>query len=132
MLRRRLPPEPGVDVLRVDRLLEPRQLTAQVARSAEPLLEQRLLEPAIEVLHAAVELRLPGRDEHGADAEAQAQADHPRQRACPRPPTGQLAGVVELDLFRSAQVLPALAEEPEDLVHAPRTGQAQADGAVEG
>src|SRR2546421_326780 len=48
------------------------------------------------------------------------------------PPAGQLARVVELDLGRPAQILPALAEEPEDLVHAARIGQAQADGAVEG
>ena len=47
------------------------------------------------------------------------------------PPAGQLAGVVELDLRRPAQVLPALAEEPEDLIHAAGLGQAQADGAVE-
>ena len=48
------------------------------------------------------------------------------------PQPAQLAGVVELDLLRPAQVLPALAEEPEDLVHAAGVGQAQADGAVEG
>src|SRR5262249_7527251 len=48
------------------------------------------------------------------------------------PPAGQLAGVVQLDLLRSPQILPALPEEPEDLIHAARIGQAQADGAVEG
>src|SRR5215831_13321907 len=115
MLRRRLPAEPWVDVLPVDRLLQPRQLATQGARPAEPPSEQRLLEPAVEVFHAAVELGLSFGDEHRADAEAQAQPDHPRQGACRRPPTGQLPGVVELDLFRSAQVLPALAEEPQDL-----------------
>src|SRR5262249_46357122 len=48
-----------------------------------------------------------------------------------RPPAGQLAGVVQLDLLGDAEVLPALPEEPEDLVHAARVGQAQADGPVE-
>src|SRR5262249_55362964 len=110
----------------------PRQLAAQVARSPEAPLEQRLLEPAVEVLHAAVELRLPLGDEHGTDAEAQAEPNHPRQGACRRPPAGQLAGVVELDLLGSAQILPALPQEPEDLVHAAGAGQPQADSAVEG
>src|SRR6516225_8216427 len=75
--------------------------------------EQRLLEPAVEVLDAAVELRLPFGDEHGAGAEAQAQADHPRQATCRRPPAGQLPGVVELHLLGDAQIFPALTEEPE-------------------
>src|SRR5207253_11210004 len=48
-----------------------------------------------------------------------------------RPPAGQLAGVVHLHLLRPPQVLPALAQEPQDLVHVPRVGQAQADGAIE-
>src|SRR5262249_20466721 len=60
----------------------------------------------------------------------QAQPDHPRQRARTGPPAGQFAGVVQLDLLGDAQVLPALPEEPEDLVHAAGVGQAQADGAV--
>src|SRR5512135_1313184 len=108
------------------------QLSTQVPRSMELPLEQRLLEPAVEVRHAAVELRLPVRDEHGADAEPQAEPDHSRQGARRRPPAGQRAGVVELDLRRSAQVLPAFTQEPEDLVHAAGGGQTQADGAVEG
>src|SRR5271170_1442918 len=132
MLRRRLPPKPRVDVLRVDRLLQPRQFPPQVARSVELPLEERLLEPTVEVLHAAVELRFPLGDEHGADAEAQAEPDHPRQGACRWPPASQLAGVVELDLRRQAQILPALAAEPQHLVHATRADQAQADGTVEG
>src|SRR3954468_17555542 len=81
---------------------------------------------------AYVELRFPFRDEHGADAVAQAEPDHPRQGARRRPPATQLAGVVDLNLLRPAQVLPALAEEPEDFVHAAGAGQAQADGPVEG
>jgi hypothetical protein len=120
-----------MDMLGVDRLLQPRQLPPQVARPAEPPLEQRLLEPAVEVLHPAVELRLPLRDEHRADAEAEAEPDHPRQGPGRRPPTGQLAGVVELDLRRPAQVLPALAKESQDHVHAAGIGQAEADGTVE-
>jgi hypothetical protein len=36
-----------VDVLRVDRLLQPRQFPPQVARPPEVVLEQRLLEPAV-------------------------------------------------------------------------------------
>src|SRR5258707_10227932 len=103
----------------------------QVARPLEAPVEQRLLEPAVEVLDAAVELRLPFGDEHGADAEAQAEADHPRQGARRRPPTGQLAGVVELHLLGQAQVLPALAEEPQDLVHAAGLCQAEADAGAE-
>src|SRR5262249_21787934 len=129
---RRPAPEPRVDVLRVDRLLEPRQLPPQVTRPGVAPVEQPRLEPAVEVLDAAVELRLPGRDEHRPDAEVQAEPDDPRQGACRRPPAGQLAGVVELDLLGEAQVLPALPKEPEDLVHAAGGGQAQADGAVEG
>src|SRR5262249_9738796 len=132
VLRRRLPPQPRVDVLGVPRLLQPRQLPAQVARPPEAPAEERLLEPAVEVLHAAVELRLPLGDEHRADAEAEAEADHPRQGPRRCPPAGQFAGVIELDLLRPAQVLPALAQEAEHLVHAPGVGQAQADGAVEG
>src|SRR5512144_3014636 len=46
-------------------------------------------------------------------------------------PVPNLAGIVELDLRRSAQRLPALAEEGQDLVHSARVGQAQADGTVE-
>src|SRR5512135_334951 len=132
MLRRRLAPQPWVDVLRVDRLLQPRQLPPQVARPAVAPIEQPGLEPAVEVLHPAVELRLAGRDEHRPDAEVQAEPDDPRQGPCRGTPTGQFAGVVELDLLGEAQVLPALAEEPEDLVHAAGTSQPQADGAVEG
>src|SRR5271165_2101971 len=131
VLRWHLAVEPRVNVLRVDRLRQPRQLPPQVARPPETPLQQRLLKPAVEVLHAAVELGLPSRDEYGADVEAQTEPDHPRQGARRRPPAGQLAGVVELDLLRPAQVLPALAEEPEDLVHAAGAGQTQADGTVE-
>src|SRR5262249_56533577 len=104
----------------------------QVARPREALWERGFLEPAVEVLDRAVELGLPLRDEDRADAEAQAQADHPRQGARRRPPAGQLAGVVELDLLRAAQALPARAEEPQDLIHAAGIGQTQANGAVEG
>jgi hypothetical protein len=121
-----------VDVRRVDRLLQPRLFPPQVARTGEAPVEQPWLEPAVEVLHGAVELRLPGRDEDRPDAEPQAEPDDPRQGAGRRPPAGQLAGVVELDLRREAEILPALPEEPEDLVHAAGAGQAQADGAVEG
>src|SRR5262249_53993474 len=78
VLPRRLAAEPRVDVLGVDRLLQPNQLPPQVPRSPEAPLKQRLLEPAVEVLRAAVELRLAFRDEHRADAIAQAQPDHPR------------------------------------------------------
>src|SRR6516165_9594922 len=99
----------------IDRLLQPPQLPTQVPRSVEPPLQQRLLEPAVEILHAAVELRSPFGDEHRADAVAQAEPDHPRQGSRRRSPAGQLAGIVELDLRRPARVLPALAEEPEDL-----------------
>src|SRR5262245_66150484 len=127
-----LPPRPWVDMLCLDRLLQPGQLSPQVARAPEAPVEQRLLEPAVEVLDAAVELRLPGGDKHGAGAEAQAQPDHPRQGTCRRPPAGQLPGVVELHLLGDAEVLPELPEEPQDLVHAAGLGQAQADGAVEG
>src|SRR5262245_31885759 len=95
-------------------------------------LEERLLEPAVEVLHRAVERGLPFRDEHRADTEAQAEPDHPAQGAGRRSPSGQFAGVIELDLLRTPQLLPALAEEPQHLVHAARADQAQADGTVEG
>jgi hypothetical protein len=50
---------------------------------------------------------------------------------CRRAPAGQFAGILQLDLFRWAQVLPALAQEPEDLIHAAGISQAQANGAVE-
>jgi hypothetical protein len=73
VLRRRLTPEPRVDVLRVDRLLQPRQFAPQVARPGVAPVEQPRLEPAVEVLDAAIELRLPGRDEDRPDAEARAQ-----------------------------------------------------------
>src|SRR5262249_42740610 len=92
------------------------------SRRRSPRRGKRRLEPAVEVLDAAVELRLAFRDEHRPDAEAQAQPDHPRQGARVRPPAGQLAGVVQLDLLGDAEVLPALAEEPEDLVHAAGVG----------
>src|SRR5262249_23188879 len=98
----------------------------------EAPLEQRLLEPAVEVLHAAVELGLPDRDEYGADTVAPAEADHPRPRPRRRPPARQFAGVVERDRLGAPPILPGLAEEPEALVPAARVGQAPADGAVEG
>src|SRR5262245_9029678 len=72
VLGRRLAPQPRVDVLRVHRLLQPRQLPPQVAWPPEAPVEERPLEPAVEVLHRAVELWLPLGDEHRADAEAQA------------------------------------------------------------
>src|SRR5271166_3115528 len=128
VLGRRLVPQPRVDMLRVDRLLQPRQLLTQLGRP----LEQPWLEPAVEVFHTAVVLWHPRRDEHRFDAEAQAQPDHPRQGPRRWPPAGQFAGVVELDLGRPVQVLPALPEEGEDLVHAARAGQVKADGAVDG
>src|SRR6266702_3599945 len=131
MLCRRQTSQTRVDVLSVDCLLQPCQLPTQIARPLEVPLEQRLLEPAVEVLHTAVELRLPSGDEHGVDTEAQAEPDHPRQRARRRPPAGQFAGVVELNLLWDAEILPALAEEPQDLVHAAGVGQTQADGTVE-
>src|SRR5512144_720760 len=119
-------------LLGVDRLLQSVPLPTQVARPPEAPLQQRLLEPAVEVLHAAVELRLPFGNEHRADTEAETEPDHPRQGPRRGSPAGQFAGIVELDLLRSAQVLPAFAEEPEDLVHAAGGGQAEADGTVEG
>src|SRR5262249_19237308 len=124
--------ESWVNVLGVDRRLQPRQFPPQVARPPEAPVQQRLREPAIEVLHAAVELGFSNRDESGADAEPQAQPDHPGPGARRRTPAGPLAGVVELDLLRPTQILPALAAEPEDLVPAAGTGPAQADGAVDG
>ena len=51
--------QPRVDMLRVDRLLQPRQLLTQVGRPLEQPLEQPL-EPAVEVLHTAVVLWIPG------------------------------------------------------------------------
>src|SRR5512135_891424 len=54
MLGRRQAPQPRVDVLRVHRLLQPRQLPTQVARPPEPPLEQPWLEPTVEVLDAAI------------------------------------------------------------------------------
>src|SRR5262249_15208588 len=132
VLRRGQTSQPRMDVLGVDRLLQPCQLPPQVTRPTEVALEQWLLKPAVEVLNAAVELRLSFRDEHRADAVAQAQPDHPTQRARRRSPASQFAGVVELDLFGPTQILPAFAEEPEHLVHATRVGQTQADGTVEG
>src|SRR5262249_9714847 len=131
VLRRRLAPQPRVDVLRVDRLLQPRQLAPQVARPLEVPLEQGLLEPAVDVLHRALALRLPFRAEPGADVEAQAQPDPPRQGPRRGAPAAQLAGVVELDLRGPTQILPAFAEEAEDFVHPARFGQAQANGPVE-
>ena len=68
-----------------DHLLQPGQLPPQVARAAEPPLEERLLEPAVEVRDSAVELRLPCREEQRAHAKAQAEPDHPRQGARRRP-----------------------------------------------
>ena len=62
------------------------------------------LEPAVEVLHRPIELRLALGNEHWADAEAQGQPDHARQGARRRPPAGQLAGVVQLHLFGPPQV----------------------------
>src|SRR5262249_13169796 len=106
-------------------------LPPQVAWAAEPPLEERLLEPAVEVLHAAIELRLPDRDEQRADVEAQAEPDHPPQGTRRRPPAGQLAGAVEQYLLRPPQILPPRPEEPEDLVHAARIGQAQTDSPIE-
>src|SRR5262249_20749305 len=122
----------GVAWWRVDCSLRPRNSPPQVARPGVAPIEHPWLEPAVEVLHAAVELRLPFGDEDRPDAEAQAEPDHARQVPRRRPPAAQFASVVQLDLFGDAQVLPALAEEPEHLVHAAGVRQAQADGAVEG
>ena len=69
-LRGGLFPEPRMGMLRVDRLLQPRQFPPQVARPVSRRSEQPRLEPAVEVLYVAVELRLPCRDEDRPDAEA--------------------------------------------------------------
>jgi len=58
--------------------------------------------------------------------------EHARQGPRRRPPAAQLAGVVELSALGDAQILSALPEEPKDLVHAARAGQAVAEGAIEG
>ena len=128
MLRRRLALKPRVKVPGICGLLKSRKFPLQVDRPPVGLLERPLLEPAIEILLATVELRLAIRDERWTDAEEGAPSDHPRQGACRLPPAGQLKGVVELDLFRPAQALPALAEEPQDLVHLAGRGPAQAEG----
>src|SRR5262249_59177786 len=117
----------GVAWWRVDCSLRPRNSPPQVARPGVAPIEHPWLEPAVEVLHAAVELRLPLGDEDRPDAEPQAEPDHARQVPRRRPPAAELAGVVELDLFGQPQVLPALPEESEDLVPAagPRPPHAQ-------
>jgi hypothetical protein len=132
VLRRRSASEPWVDMLRVDRLLQTGQLPPQVAEPGLAPVESPRLEPAVEVLHPSVELRLPLRDEGRPDTEAQTQPDHARQGQRRRHSAAQLAGVVELRSLGDTQVLPALPEESRDLVHAARAGQAEADGAIEG
>src|SRR6516165_10977283 len=77
MLCRGLASQTRVDMLRVDGLLQSCQLPTQIAGPVETPLEQRFLEPAVEVLHAAVALGFPSRDEYRADAEVQAEANHP-------------------------------------------------------
>src|SRR5262249_45200313 len=104
---------------------------AQLPGPPESPLEKPRLEPAVEVLDAPVELRFPLGDKHRLDAEVQAESDDPREPACRWTPARQLAGVVELDLLRQPQILPALSEEPEHLIHAARAGQAEANGTVE-
>ena len=68
VLGRRLAPPLRVDVLAVDRLLQPRQLPAQIPGALEASVEEQGLEPAVEVRHAAAQLRLPFGDEHRPDA----------------------------------------------------------------
>ena len=85
-------------MLGVDRLLQSCQLSTHVPRSMAISLEQRLLEPAVEVLHAAVELRLPFGMKTGLTPNRR-QSRITRDRVRARPPAGQLAGIVELDLL---------------------------------
>src|SRR5262249_61154772 len=94
---------------------QPRHPATQAARPPESPLEQPRLEPAVEVLDAAIALRHPRGNEHRSDAEPQAQPNDPRQGPCRRPPAAQLAGIVELDLGGPAQVLPALPADANDL-----------------
>ena len=121
-----------MDVLEVDGFWQPRQLPAPVAGAALALLEQGLREPTVEVLGAAVARGLPFREEHRTGAEAPAEPNHPRRRPRRRPRAGPFAGVVRRHLFRQTPLLPARAEEPQDLVPAAGTGPAQAGGAIEG
>src|SRR5207248_475463 len=112
----------------------PRQFSPQVAWPGVAPVEQPRLEPAVEVLHAAIELRLAGRDEDRPDAEPQAEPDDPRPVPRRRTPTGQLAGVVELDLLADAQGLQLGAEgrSPNQTVASGRRGvglEPAADGA---
>src|SRR5262245_41947898 len=95
-------------MLRVDRLLQSRQLPAQVAQPGGAPVEQPWLESAVEVLHPSVELRLLLRDEGRPDTEAQTQPEHARLGPCCRPLAAQLAGVVELSPRGDAQIRPAL------------------------
>src|SRR5262249_26330752 len=101
-----------------------------------PEVLRRILPPHCEwmycMLTASCSRANSGRDEHGADAEPQAEPDHPRQGARRRPPARHLAGVVERNMLPQAQVLPLLAEEPQDLVNATGIRQPVADGTVEG
>lgn len=94
-------------------------------------LEEPGLQPAIEVLDAALPLRLGWWDQHRFDAKAQAQAEHSREIPGGGPPTDDFAGVVELNDPWAAQGLPALSEEGQHGFHAARTAQFQANRAIE-
>ena len=98
-------------MLRIDALFQALQFAFQSTGLGVVTLKQTRLEPAVKMLHAAVPLRATGRDQQRLGPEAQAQTQHTREIASGRSPPDDFASIVELDLFRQSQILPALAQE---------------------
>src|ERR1700687_1350951 len=122
----------ALNVLDIDRVLQPLEFVLEGGDARVVTLQQPWLEPAVEPFHRSVALGPGGRNEDWFDLEAQPHTNHPRQVARSRPPAEVLAGIVELDLLGPAERLPALAQEGQDGLHLARTAEFQAHGAVGG
>lgn len=77
-------------------------------------------------------LRTGGWDQDRLDAKAQADTEHPGEIAGRGSPAHPFAGIVELDLSRQAQRLPALAQEVENNLRFAGAVEFQANGTLEG
>src|SRR5574338_229889 len=117
-------------MLRVHCILQTLQFAFESADASKMTLEQTWLEPAVKVLHASVVLRSGWWNEDRLDLKAQAQPDQPREIPCSGSPAQILASVIQLDLLRATERLPAIAQKVQNCLHFARTTQFQADGTI--
>ena len=116
-------------MLGVDGFLQAMQLALESSQAGVGPLKQAHCESTVEVLDSTVALRASRWNEDWRDAKATTQKGDPRKVTGHRPPSNELAGVVELALERTTKGLPALAQELQDGLHFARALDSQANSA---